>query len=199
MNDTQIWWYVARATGLVAWGLITTSVIGGMMLSTRLTGGRPTPGWLQDVHRFLGGLAVIFTGFHLLGLVADNFVDFGFADLFVPLASSWQRVGVALGVVALYLLLAVEVTSLLMRRIPRSWWKRVHVTSYALFWFATIHLVSSGTDASNPAMRWSANLAMAAVVFLTLVRVWSPRGRRAARTAKPGLNRAPSPGSEVTS
>ena len=141
---------------------------------------------------------MIFTGLHLSGLVADNFVHFGFADLFVPFASSWQTVGVALGVAALYLLLAVEITSLLMRHLPRVWWKRLHLTSYALFWFATIHLVTSGTDATNAAARWSANLAMAAVVFLTLVRVWSPRGRRAARSAREKLDRSAPSGSEVT-
>ena len=57
----------------------------------------------------LGGLAVMFTAIHLAALVADSYVHFGLADLTVPFASSWQPGAVALGVVAMWLLLAVEV------------------------------------------------------------------------------------------
>ena len=46
-------------------------------------------------------------------------MDIGPAELFVPLASAWKPGAVAWGVVALYLLLAIEITSLLQRRIPR--------------------------------------------------------------------------------
>ena len=33
-------WYVARATGYVAWGLVTASVLAGLVLTTRRTRGR---------------------------------------------------------------------------------------------------------------------------------------------------------------
>ena len=85
--NPQTWWYLARATGYVAWALLTTSVISGLLLSTRLTNGRPTPAWILDLHRFLAGTAVAFTGLHIVGLVADNYVHFGAADLLVPFAS----------------------------------------------------------------------------------------------------------------
>ena len=117
---TQLSWHVARATGVVAWALLTAAVVWGLLLSTRLARGRPTPVWLLDMHRFIGGAAVSFTLLHLGGLVADTYVHFGLADLLVPYASSWRPGAVALGVVSLYLLMAVELTSLLMRRIPRS-------------------------------------------------------------------------------
>jgi hypothetical protein len=161
--NPQTWWYLARASGLVAWGLLSASVVWGLLLSTRLTKGRPTP-------------AVIFTALHLAGLVADSYVHFGIADLLVPYASSWQPAAVALGIVALYLLAAVEITSLLMRRLPRKLWHGIHLTSYAVFWLATFHLLLAGTDAANPIIRWTVAMVMAGVVFLSLVRVVSGRG-----------------------
>ena len=68
----------------------SASVMSGLLLSTRLTKGRPTPAWILDLHRFLGGSAVIFTALHIAGLVADSYVHFGLADLLVPFASSWH-------------------------------------------------------------------------------------------------------------
>jgi methionine sulfoxide reductase heme-binding subunit len=183
---TQLWWHVARATGLVAWALLASSVIVGLLLSTRLTRGRPTPAWLTDMHRFLGGTAVVFTLLHVGGLVADTYVHFGLADLLVPFASSWRPGAVALGVVSLYLLAAIELTSLLRRRIPRSVWRRVHLTSFVLFWTATFHFLLAGSDSGHPLARWGINITPATVVFLSLVRILGQRGRGGQRGARHG-------------
>lgn len=177
----HFWWYLARASGLVAWALLSASVIWGLLLSTRITQGRPRPAWLLDLHRFLAGAAVTFTALHLVGLVADSYVHFGVVQLLVPFASSWKPGAVALGVVALYLLVAVEATSLLMRHLPRRLWRAVHGTSFVLFWLATFHLLLAGTDSGNTLTRWLTNLVITTVVFLTLVRALSDR--RPARTA----------------
>jgi DMSO/TMAO reductase YedYZ heme-binding membrane subunit len=177
--STTTWWYLARASGYVAWVLVTASVLTGLVFATRFTNRRATPAWVLDLHRFVGGTAVVFTFLHLGGLVADRYVHFRIAELLVPFASSWKPAPVALGVVALYLLLAVEVTSLLVRRLPRRVWRAVHLTSYGLFWVATFHLLTAGTDAGNPVSRVGAALAMASVLFLTLVRVLADRPVRA--------------------
>jgi hypothetical protein len=174
----QVWWYLTRASGLVSWGLVSAAVIWGLAVSTRVTAGRPTPAWLLDLHRFLGGLAVTFTGIHLASLVADGYTDFGLADLLVPLRSSWHPLAVAWGVLALYLLLAIELTSLAQRRLPRWLWRRVHATSIVLFVLATVHGFAAGSEAGNPLLRWFALAAVTVVLFLLLY--WSLVPRKAA-------------------
>lgn len=181
MNE-QLWWYVARSSGLVAWGLSALAVVWGLALSTRLLGKRPAPAWLLDLHRFLGALATIFVVVHVAGLMADSYVDFGPADVLVPMAASWKPGPVAWGIVAFYLLLAVEITSLARRRLPARLWRLVHVTSLPLWVISTVHLFTAGTDAGNPAVQWAALLVTGAVLFFTVVRVLSPRSvARAAR------------------
>lgn len=195
--NPQFWWYLARATGYVAWALVAASVISGLALSTRLTNGRPTAAWILDLHRFLAGTAVAFTGLHLVGLFADNYVQFGLAELLIPFASRWRSGPVALGVVAMYLLAAVEISSLLMRRLPRHLWRAIHLASYGAFWLATFHLLVAGTDAGHPLSRVATTLVMATVVFLSLVRTLSGRGRGHRRRVDPSPRSAPGVGGDL--
>lgn len=176
--NTHLWWYVARASGIVGWALVTASVVYGLWVSLRLTRKRPRPAWVLDLHRFLGGLSVVFVGVHLAGLVADSYAHFGLSELLVPFASTWKPTAVAWGIVGVYLLVAVEVTSLLMRRLPRKIWHAIHLSSYGIFVVSTIHMFTAGTDAGSSALQWSAAVGTAAVAFLTITRVLSGRPPR---------------------
>lgn len=176
--SAQLWWYTARAGGLVAWGLATASVLWGLALSGRITK-KPKPAWVLDLHRFLGALTVAFVAIHVLALWLDSFVHFGPADLLVPFASGWKPVAVAWGVIAMYLLVAIEITSLLQRRIPRRLWHAVHLTSFGLFAFATVHALTAGTDGGGSWVRWFALLSTVTVVNLTVLRVVSRQAGRA--------------------
>lgn len=146
----QLWWYVARAGGIVAWSLLAASVVLGLFLSTRVRPLNAPPVWTTDLHRFLGGLATIFVGVHVVAIMLDSYTSFGVTDVLVPFASSWHPVWVAWGIVSMYLLLAVELTSLARRRLPRKLWHAVHLLSLPLFVFSTVHFAGAGTDAGNP-------------------------------------------------
>ena len=73
--SSQVFWFAARASGIVAWALAAGSVVWGLALSTRVLGGRPRPAWLFDLHRFLGGLALVFVGVHVLAVLADSYAS----------------------------------------------------------------------------------------------------------------------------
>ena len=145
----QLWWYTVHAGGLVAWALLLAAVGWGLVLSTRPIR-RPRPAWALDLHRFLGGLAFVFVAVHLIGLLADSYVGFSVADLLVPMASHWRPGAVAWGTVGLYTLLAVELTSLAMRRLPRRVWHGIHLLSFVALALVTLHAFMAGADASSP-------------------------------------------------
>jgi predicted ferric reductase len=183
MNQ-QIWWYLARASGLVAWLFLAVAMVWGLLLSTRLLQGRRRPAWLLDLHRWLGGLAVTFTGIHLAGLVADTYEHFGLREIAIPFASEWRPEAVAWGVVGLYLLVAVQATSLLMRRLPRRLWKGVHSLSFVLFFLASMHAAAAGTDASTPWYRLASTLIISITLFATLYRFLTGPRRKAKATPR---------------
>jgi DMSO/TMAO reductase YedYZ heme-binding membrane subunit len=167
---TQVWWYTARSSGVVAWIMLTASVLFGLALSTRALGARPRPSWLLDLHRFLGGAAVVFTGAHLLSLVLDSYVSFGPTELFVPFTSSYRPAAVAWGIVAFYLLAAIEVTSLMRRHLPKRAWRATHHLSFPLFVVASVHAVTAGTDGGTTLLRATVLAAAAGVAGLAAVR-----------------------------
>ncbi len=181
----KIWWYVARAGGLTAWWLLAAAVLWGLTLSTRIAQGKVTPAWLLDLHRFLGGLATVFTGVHVVALLADSWAPFGWSDVLVPLASRWRPWPVALGVVSLYLLVAVEATSLLRRWLPKRLWRAVHSASFSLFLLGTGHALTAGSEAANLPVRLSAVAMLVAFMFLLVYRLLTGRvsSLRAERTS----------------
>jgi DMSO/TMAO reductase YedYZ heme-binding membrane subunit len=121
---------------------------------------------------------VIFVGVHLTALFADSFVPFSPVQLLVPFTSDYRPLPVAWGIIGFYLLLAVEITSLLMKRLPKRTWHLIHLLSYPLFAVATVHLLTVGTDSENPIVRWLAILAAVEVTVFTTVRLVWRRGDR---------------------
>src|SRR5690349_22859403 len=93
---------------------------------------RPHPAWMLNMHKFLGVLTLVFVGIHVAAIMLDDFVHFGITDVLVPLASSWHPVAVACGIVGMYLLVAIQTTSWLRRRLSPRVWHTIHLTSYGV-------------------------------------------------------------------
>ncbi|HEY1738324.1 MAG TPA: ferric reductase-like transmembrane domain-containing protein [Acidimicrobiia bacterium] len=180
-NDTL--WYIARSSGLIAWALMTASVVLGIMLSARLVK-TPSKAWQTDLHRFLGGLSVVFVVVHVVGIVLDRQSHFSWLAGLVPFVASWRPWATVAGVVALYLLLAVEVTSLLKKHMPLSVWKGVHYTSYPLFAFTTLHSVASGTDTRSTLMALGVAVTVIVIGVLTVARLYAADAQLDAREAR---------------
>ena len=185
-------WYVARSSGLVAWGLLAAAVVWGLLMTSKVLRGRVKNAWLLDLHRWLAGLALTFTGVHVLAVVADSYVHFGLASVLVPLAAKWHPVAVAWGVVSMYLLAAVELTSLARRHLAHRLWRRVHMLSLPLFMTSTIHGLSAGTDGRKPMVVITAVLVSAAVGILAAVRL-RVRAERSSRPRPAVVGGSPSP------
>ena len=191
-GTTQLWWYTARSGGIVAWALLTASVLFGLALSTKVFGRRPRPNWLLDMHRFLGGAAVVFTVLHVVSIMLDQFVHFGLTDVLVPFASSWKPSAVAWGIVGFYLLLAIEISSLLRSRIPKKLWRATHYASFPLFVVASIHALTAGTDRNTMLLQYGIIVSAVAVLVLTLIRV-DRADRHDVMTSPPVDRRPPVP------
>lgn len=98
LAHAPIAWYVARAAGLVAFGLLTLSVWLGLAMSTRLAIRlqKRLFGW----HQTLAWTGLSMLGLHAGALVLDPTMHFGLPSVLVPFASTWRPGAVAAGIVA---------------------------------------------------------------------------------------------------
>jgi DMSO/TMAO reductase YedYZ heme-binding membrane subunit len=144
---SKIPWYVARSSGVVAWALIVVTIVWGLLLATRVLGRKPAPAWLLSLHRYLGALTLVFVGVHIGAILLDSYTSFGIVNILVPLTGSWHPLAVAWGIVGMYLLVAIELTSLVRHRLSNRAWHSIHLLSYFFFAVTTIHMLTAGTDA----------------------------------------------------
>lgn len=183
--NTHLWWYLSRATGIVALVLLVVSFVWGILLSTRALRGVDRPAWLLATHTWLSGTGLVMTAVHLTGLVLDGWVDFGATDLLVPGVATWQgasrtaEVGTAIGVVSMYLMVAIQATSYLRRHLSRRVWLTLHRLSFPLVLMALVHAGWAGTDTSNRAYQVMALMLAMAAAAATVIRIITPSRTRA--------------------
>ena len=128
--------------GLGAIGLLTLNILIGLLLARKYNPVRHWPHrklntvWL---HNITGWAALVMVLVHPVLLLIPNRVDFQVVDLFYPMNAPKQPYINTVGAVAAYLLLIVVLTSYLRFRIGRTWWKRIHFTTYALFPLYAVH------------------------------------------------------------
>ncbi|MEZ5226255.1 MAG: hypothetical protein R2710_06165 [Acidimicrobiales bacterium] len=115
-------------------------------------------------------------------LVLDTYVSFGLTEILVPFTGTYRPAAVAWGIIATYLLLAVEATSLLRQRISRRVWRWTHSLSFALFGLSTVHSLTAGTHSANPILRVAMLATSAAVVGLTAATIDQHLRRRSTNT-----------------
>lgn len=179
--NPQTWWYLSRASGMVAWIVLGATCLWGILLITRMLKPADRPAWLLDLHRWLGVLAIVTTGIHMATLVADSYVYFGWRELFVPQASPWKTSAVTWGVLAFYIMVVVQLSSMIMKKLPRRLWHAIHLLSYALFAMATVHGIQAGTDSGNTAFLLVSSGATAIVLFAFIARVLQGNAKRGQR------------------
>ncbi len=144
----QVLWFATRGAGAVSLLMLTASVVFGLVTVTRFRHMEWPRFFNYEMHRRVSLLSIVFLAVHVLAAVFDPFTSLGVAAALVPLASTYRPVPVALGVIALYLFIALTVSSLLRRHIGQKTWRAIHWTSYAMWPMALLHGITAGSDAS---------------------------------------------------
>lgn len=126
MRNDPTFWILARASGLVAYALLTSSVLAGLVLKARPFGTSLRPASVTDLHRFLALLGLGALSLHALALLLDRTVPISVADLLVPGIAPYRPLWTGLGVLAAELMVLVYASFSLRSRIGARNWRRLH-------------------------------------------------------------------------
>ena len=176
-------WYTTRATGIVALLLLTLVVTLGTLVANRIGGTFVGRFELNELHRSISVVAMLFLFIHILTTVVDSYVSTGLISAFVPMTSAYKTIPIAIGAVGFDLLLCVWISSLLKVRIKNESWRFIHWFSWLAYTSAIIHAYMSGSDA-----RYGVGMLLVAgcagvVVCVALWRYFARPERAAGRTA----------------
>ncbi len=186
-------WYTTRATGLVALVLFTIVVILGTLVATRIGGSIVGRFELNELHRSMSMVAVVFLVIHIATTVFDSYVSTGVLSAIIPFVSKYRTVPVAIGTIAFDLILAVWISSLLKTRMDNTAWRAIHWFSWVAFTAALVHGFLTGTDTRH---HWAFFLVIGCAALgaaASVWRIWGRPTRAGGRTALSPLAPAPAP------
>ena len=184
---TSWWWFLTRATGIVAVVLALASLTFGLTFSARNTGDRHRPNWWMAMHRWLGGLTLAFTVGHVVAAYLDTDSGLRLVDLVLPSTAAGWAIG--WGVVALWLFVAVTVPSVarVRRQIPRRVWHVVHLLAIPAFALSIVHAYQAGSDATQSWLLMLLATVGGSAAYPLVLRLLTRRGRRPRRATTPTL------------
>jgi sulfoxide reductase heme-binding subunit YedZ len=170
----SVTWYVVRASGLLAFLVLSVSVVLGLAVSGKARSARWPRFAIEDVHGFAGVLAGIFVAVHGFALLVDSYLPFSLAQLVVPGTSSYRPLAVALGVVAAELLAALALTNRFRTELPYRFWRRAHYLNLVVWSFALLHGLLAGSDTGTVWAELAYTLAAGGVAGLAVWRLLGP-------------------------
>ncbi len=185
LASTSTYWYLTRSTGAVALLLLSATVALGVV-DLRRTASAKWPRFVVDeLHRNLALLTLVFLVLHILTSVLDSFAPISLTASVIPFISSYRPFWLGLGAVSFDLLLAVIVTSLARRRVGYRGWRAVHWLSYAAWPVALLHGFGTGSDVKTGWLQLLSAICVLLVLAAVLMRIGasrqiSPRARGAA-------------------
>ena len=176
----QVLWFVTRGSGVVSLLIVTASVCLGLLTMARFRHESWPRFFNLEMHRRISLLAIVFNVVHIATAVLDPFAKLGWSSAFVPLISNYRPIPVAMGVVSMYLFIALIITGLLRAHMPQGLWRAIHWTSYAMWPLALAHSFLAGSDAGSIWMLaiGGISLGAAGACLLFRIAVWDQnRGR----------------------
>jgi sulfoxide reductase heme-binding subunit YedZ len=190
VSGGSAYWYLTRSTGAVALLLLTLAIVLGVLDVRRWSAPRWPRFIVDSLHRNVSLLAMAFLAVHVITSVLDSFAPISLLDAFVPFAGSYRPFWLGLGAVALDLLIAVTLTSMLRQRFGYRMWRAIHWLTYASWPIALLHGFGTGSDAAATWLLLLSIVCAAIVLLAVLVRAadgWPENlGRRSAAVGGAG-------------
>jgi methionine sulfoxide reductase heme-binding subunit len=182
-------WILLRAAGIGAYLSLFLAVSWGLVSTTSIVTKRISKPSSTLFHQFVATVGVVLLAVHMVLLVIDTYMPFKPLDVLLPMHSTFRPIAITMGVLGMYGVVIVQVSSWLRKPLGTKTWRALHLFAVPAFTLALAHGVFAGTDSQQPWMWLTYAITGLTVVFLVLVRGLSygyrpPRPEREPRPAK---------------
>lgn len=183
-------WLASRSAGVVAYLLLSTSVVLGLATTTRLARAR-------GLHERVALLALGAVAAHGLLLLGDTWLHPGLSELLVPFTTGYRPLWTGLGICAAYGAAGLSLTYYVRRRLGARRWRKAHRLIPVAWALAAAHVIGAGTDVVSLWLQIVLAATIAAVVALIVQRGLAgrtqPAGREPARAGGGTAGTEPAP------
>ena len=176
-------WYIIRASGFIAAGILILLMLSGIGQVTGLTYRFVEPITAWSIHKALAFALCISIAIHAGTLLLDHYLPFSLTQILIPFVSKYNNgtkllgvplgsLAVALGILAMYGIIIIVLSSLGWINSKRGTWKKLHLLSYAVAFFVFLHALYIGTDLKYGTFR-TAWIILGFIVLLGVIsRLW---------------------------
>ncbi|MGZ5299644.1 MAG: hypothetical protein ACXWDU_08205 [Actinomycetota bacterium] len=188
-------WIILRAAGIGSYIALWLAVDWGLIATTSLVTKRVSKPTSTLFHGVVASAGLALLLIHLGGLLVDRFMPFGLLDLVIPMRAGYRTVAVSFGVLAMYAMVLILVTSWIRKRLGTKVWRAIHLAAIPTFTLALAHGVFAGSDSSRPWMFAIYVVTGLLTLFLVIVRglMYGYRPPRAERPATRATREAREP------
>lgn len=153
ISETPWAWYLVRSSGITALIFLYIAMFLGLAIKTPGLKDIIRPIYSVGAHCWLASQVLFFSIVHLVGLIFDQYLDFGPLDILIPFYTDFEPGLVSLGILGFYLIVILVGTSYFRQAITWKFWRKTHYLYIVLFPVAFIHSFYLGTDLKSPVAR----------------------------------------------
>lgn len=174
-------WYIGRASGILAFILLTIVVVNGLLMTTRLVFRFLPPALNYEMHRFLSWMALLAVLGHFVSFIFDTYLKVTLMEGLIPftLMRDFPSLGgyslqwaIGIGTLAFYGIIAQVLTSQLKgSAIGLKTWRMWHYLGFPTYLLFLSHGYFAGTDSLTWWMIWLYSLSAGLVFSLVVVRI----------------------------
>jgi predicted ferric reductase len=167
-ESTQLWWYITRSAGIVAYLLLWFSTVWGLAVPSKIISPVLDQSYTFDFHQFISLLSIGFALLHIIVLALDRYLPYSTLQILIPFLSPYRPLWVGIGVISFYLVLLVTITFYLRSRIGMKTFRAIHTFSLLSYLGVTLHGLYAGTDSPLLSMQLLYKGTGLVVIFLTI-------------------------------
>jgi predicted ferric reductase len=168
-NETPWAWCISRASGLMAYLLLWLVMFFGLAIRTPLLKKIFSPAFSYETHTWLSVQALILVFFHSGALLWDKYLQLKVLDLIMPFHSQIYTTEITLGILGLYLMIILILTSYFRKFFSQKIWRGIHFLNILLFIIATVHAFLLGTDLQSSPLTQNIFIGLDATLIIVLL------------------------------